>query len=262
MRNIKMVLAYDGTEYHGWQAQPGQRTVQEVLQSRLQRVLRHPVSLIASGRTDAGVHAAGQVVNFRTTSALTGAQLKHSLGNRLAADLAILRIREVPDGFHATRTALSKLYCYRICTDRNGPVAARTQRYVYHHHRPLDVDAIRCAARHFLGTHDFRAMAALGAPRLSYERTILGCEVVQYGRELHVRIEGTGFLYRQVRNMVGTLLDIGSARRMPDCIPGILESKDRSRAGPTAPAHGLSLEWVRYPPDALIPDAPRCVSAM
>lgn len=252
-RNICLRVAYDGTDFHGWQNQPGQRTVQGVLEDVIQRTVRHPVELIGSGRTDAGVHAAGQYCNFRTSTELACERLLHSLGSRLDEDVTICEVREVHTEFHATRSAVSKLYQYRIHNSPGRPVERMSQRYTYHFWNSLDLSSMRAGATHFVGEMDFSAMAATGGKRESMVRTVLRCEVERYLDEVRIDVEGTGFLYRQVRNMVGTLLQVGRGSWPPEQVAEILAGKDRSKGGATAPAHGLCLRWVRYPHHLLTP---------
>ena len=254
-RNVQLLIAYDGTDFHGWQTQKALRTVQATFEEVIRRVVRHPITLIASGRTDSGVHAAGQVANFHTSCTLPPETLRHALGNRLPNDLDLLRVRDVPPGFHATRRATCKLYRYRIFNHPRRPTRHQQQRYVYHYYRQLDCDAMRRATRHFIGTHDFKAMASTrSTERQSNIRTILHCEAYKAYEEIRIDVCGTGFLYNQVRNMVGTLLEVGRGKRPPECVSEILESRDRQNAGSTAPAKGLCLQWVQYPPDRLIAD--------
>ncbi len=252
-RNIQLLIAYDGTEFHGWQTQAGLRTVQAEIETVAQRVVRHPVKLIAAGRTDAGVHAAGQVANFHTECALETEKLRHAIGGRLSRDISLRRVRVVPDGFHATLSARRKLYRYRVWNGRHRPVPEQ-QRYLHHCRHPLDVERMCQAARHFVGTHDFKALASTrGQQRLSTVRTIFRCEAYTHCGEVRIDVCGDGFLYNQVRNMVGTLLEVGRGHWPPDCIVEILQSRDRQNAGRTAPANGLCMQWVKYPPDHLIP---------
>ncbi len=254
-RNVQLLIAYDGTDFHGWQTQGALRTVQATFEEVVRRVVRHPVALIASGRTDAGVHAAGQVANFHTTNELPADKLRHALGNRLPKDIDLLRVRDVPPGFHATRRATCKLYRYRIFNHPRRPTRHHQQRYVYHYYKQLDCDAMRRAARHFVGTHDFKAMASTrSTERQSNVRTILYCEAYTTYEEIRIDVCGTGFLYNQVRNMVGTLLEVGRGKWPPERVTEILKSRDRRCAGPTVPACGLCLQWVQYPPDHLISD--------
>jgi len=257
-RNVFMLVAYDGTEFHGWQNQPGLRTVQDLLEQSIRRVTRHQVDLIGSGRTDAGVHASGQAANFVTTSDLPENRLRYAIGARLPQDLSIIATWEVHPDFHATRCAISKLYRYRIHAARRRPVQRLTQLYTYHYWNPLDVDRMREAARHFIGEMDFSAMTGKGTVRETMVRTVLRCDIERHQNEIHICVEGKGFLYNQVRNMVGTLVDVGRGRWEPDHVADILASLDRANAGQTAPARGLSLQWVRYPAFLLSPPTGEC----
>lgn len=266
LRNIRLLVAYDGTDFHGWQRQPGARTVQESIEQALRRVVHHQITVLGAGRTDAGVHAAGQVANFETTSTMPCENLKKAIGGRLPKDISIGAVDEVPLGFRATTDAISKLYRYRIYNETHRPVGELAQRYTYHFWHPLDIPAMRAAARHLLGTHDFAAFATRGSERQSTVRTILGLEIYAHYNELRIDVEGTGFLYNQVRNMVGTLIEVGRGHWPVESIPAILASRDRCRAGPTAPARGLCMQWVRYdlsrppvhplPPEAALSDLP------
>jgi tRNA pseudouridine38-40 synthase len=250
-RNVRLLLSYDGTEFHGWQRQPGFRTVQGVLEENLRRVLRHPVRLIGSGRTDAGVHAIGQVANVLTSCTIPSDRLRHAIGSRLPHDLCVREATDVSPKFHANQSSLSKLYRYRIFATFDRPVTRLVQRYAYHFWERIDVDAMRAAARHFVGEMDFTSMAAARCVRATMVRRVLRCDVVRCDPEITVDVEGTGFLYNQVRNMVGTLIEVGRGRWSPDRVRDVLAACDRTQAGPTAPAHGLTLRWVRYPPELL-----------
>jgi len=241
-----LLLAYDGGDFHGWQFQPEQRTVQGCLEQALRRVLRHQVVVVGCSRTDSGVHAAGYVANCYTTNPAPIINLQRALGSRLPKDMTIIRAAEVPLTFHATRSAVSKLYRYRIFNAPGRPCEALTQRYVYHCWHPLDLETMRQAADCWVGTHDFTSFASAGNVRESNTRTILRIEVCRVDQEIQVDIEGTGFLYKQVRNMVGTMTEIGRGHWKPDAARTILEAKDRQKAGVTAPARGLCLQWVRY----------------
>lgn len=252
-RTVCLVTAYDGTEFHGWQRQPGLRTVQGVLEDVLRRVLRHDVALIGSGRTDAGVHAAGHVSSFATEMTLDTAKLRHAVGSRLPDDLAVLSARDVHPDFHATQSATSKLYRYRIHHAERRPVELRRQRYAYHCWHALDVVRMAVAARHFIGDRDFCSMTPVRSVRETTVRRVIRCDVTRHGDEVRIDVEGDGFLYNQVRAMVGTLMEVGRGRWAPDYIADILASRDRNQAGGTAPAHGLCLQWVRYPPALLTP---------
>ncbi len=253
-RNVRLLVCYDGTDFRGWQTQPGLRTVQGTLEEPLRRVLRHPFKLVASGRTDAGVHAVGQVANVVTACEIPDDRLRQAIGARLPPDVGVRAVDTVAMRFHATRSAVSKLYRYRIHNVSERPVAAFTQRYTHHFWVPLDVEAMREAARHFVGTMDFTSMTPASCERETMVRTVFRCDVVRHLHEIHVDVEGSGFLYNQVRNMVGTLIEVGRGHWAPERVPAILEARDRSQAGPTAPALGLCLQWVRYPAELLRPE--------
>ncbi|MFH0982043.1 MAG: tRNA pseudouridine(38-40) synthase TruA [Planctomycetota bacterium] len=261
-RNLKLLIAYDGTRFHGWQHQPGLDTVQGVVEQAARRVLRHRVEIMGSGRTDAGVHAAGQVANVFTTCTIPAYNLMRALGSRLPKDISLREVIVVSTRFHARNSAESKLYRYRIHNRPSRPVERLQQRYTYHYWHPLNLDRMRAAARYFEGTLDFSAMASAGCKRESMVRTVFRCEIARHFDEITVDVVGSGFLYNQVRNMVGTLIEVGRGRWGPEQVKAILDSRDRKQAGPTAPARGLCLQWVCYPPEVLVPDCePAPVSA-
>ncbi len=252
-RNVRLLIAYDGSEYHGWQVQQGLLTIQGLLEQAARRVCRHQESIVGSGRTDAGVHAAGQVAHFKTACTIPANNLRRAIGARLPKDISLVDVGDVSRVFHARRDVLRKLYRYRIHAAAGRPVSRTTQRYTYHFWNPLDVERMRAAARHFVGCMDYSAMATKGCERETMVRTVLRCDVHRDLDEIIVDVLGKGFLYNQVRNMVGTLIEIGRGRWEPDHLRLILESCDRSQTGPTAPARGLSLQWVQYPPELLDP---------
>ncbi|MCB9867172.1 MAG: tRNA pseudouridine(38-40) synthase TruA [Phycisphaerales bacterium] len=255
-RNIRLVIAYDGTDFHGWQRQPGLRTVQGEIEAVLMRIIRHPVNLAGSGRTDAGVHARGQVANFKTTSVVPPDRIRRALESRLPADIGIRTADDVHPDFIATSSAEAKMYRYRIYHAPTRPVEQMAHRYTYHCWIDLDIERMRSAAGHFVGAHDFSGFMNAGTVRESYVRRVLACTVTRQEQEIHIDVEGTGFLYNQVRIMVGTLFEIGRGRREPDALPEIIASRDRTRAGQTMPPQGLCLEWVRYPAHLLVPPEP------
>ena len=254
-RTVFMLVAYDGTEFHGWQTQPGLRTVQQVLEQAVRRAVRHQVDLVGSGRTDTGVHAAGHVSSFQTSCAMPADRLRHSIGSRLPKDVSVIHVRDVHPAFHATRSAECKLYRYRIFNVSARPVEHFSQRYAYHYWHALDVQRMREASRDFVGERDFTALAGRGEMRQSMIRRVLRCDVLRHLDEVRIDVMGTGFLYKQVRNMVGTLVNVGRGFWPPDCVARIIASRDRAQAGPTAPARGLCLQWVRYPAHLLKPPA-------
>lgn len=246
VRNIRLLVAYDGTEFHGWQRQPGLRTVQDLIEQATRRVVRHQVTVNGSGRTDAGVHASGQVANFETTCAMPCDNLRRAIGSRLPKDISIIHACEAPANLRASRHAVCKLYRYAIHNHPDRPSEQHRHRYVYHFWNPLDIDRMRAGARFLVGEHDFAAFASAGHKRETTVRTVLSIHVHRHYREVRVDVEGTGFLYNQVRNMVGTLIEVGRGRWEPEYVAAILASRDRKQAGPTAPARGLCLQWVRY----------------
>lgn len=244
-RNFKLVLEYDGASYHGWQRQVGVLTVQEVLEARLEIMLQSPVRVRASGRTDAGVHAEGQVVNFYSTTSMQPEAIQRGLNSLLPADVVVLHAEEVPHSFHARFSAVSKTYEYRIL-NRNVP-SALERKFVWHIRRPLAVAPMRQCLELITGTHDFSAFMATGSSVKSTERciTYAALEVLEPHRLVFV-LEANGFLRHMVRNVVGTLVEVGRGVLTPEGFAGIVASKDRRRAGMTAPAHGLYLTGVRY----------------
>jgi tRNA pseudouridine38-40 synthase len=244
-RNFKLVLEYDGCNYHGWQRQQGVLTIQEVLESRLAVMLGATVGARASGRTDAGVHARGQVMNFYARTRLMPADIQRGLNSLLPPDIVVLEAEEMPDSFHARFSALSKKYEYFIL---NRPVpSALDRRSAWHVRRPLHLDPVRECLKNIIGCHDFAAFMASGSSVKSTERCMLAAGVqAQAPERIVFSFEANGFLRHMVRNLVGTLVDVGKGKVTAEEFMEILESKDRSRAGMTAPAHGLYLVSVRY----------------
>ncbi len=251
MRTLRLTVAYDGTDFHGWQRQPGVRSVQGELEAVAQRVLRHPLSIRGASRTDAGVHAAGQVACLRTSATIPLDRLMRAIGERLPADLALLALRPAAAGFHPGCDALGKLYRYRLHAARQRPTERLSTRYTWHIWVALDIDRMRAAAELLCGRHDFRGFASSGEERGDTVRTLRRAEIQVRGLEVWLDFEGDGFLYNQVRNMVGTLVEIGRGLRPVERISEVLAARDRGLAGPTAPARGLCLRWVRYPPVAV-----------
>lgn len=248
MRTIKLILAYDGSEFAGWQTQQGSPTVQATLEETIEKITGVRPATLVSGRTDAGVHALGQVVSFRTESGLPTEVLQRALNAELPRSVAVLDVAEVHDDFHATHDALRKRYRYVI---HNGPIRnVFSRRYVWHYaQRRLDCEAMQRAA--LLGTHDFSSFETTGAPRKTSVRTVYDL-CIERGRGerepfVSLEIEANGFLYNMVRTIVGTLVDVGRSAR-PESWPGeVLQAMDRRRAGRTAPPQGLFLVSVQYP---------------
>jgi len=244
-RNVKLTIAYDGSRYHGWQRQEQQiDTVQQTLEGAIARVVNHPVSLRGSGRTDAGVHAAGQVANFQTDSPIPDTRLHYAVNSRLPHDIRVRKAEDVADGFDAMGSSVSKLYRYTVFNHHDLPPQA--DNYCYHYYNACEIPPMRLAAAELIGEHDFSSFASSGNQRQSNVRRLFRCQVWRKYHWLYFNIEGDGFLYNMVRNIVGTLLDIGRGHWQPERINEILAGRDRTIAGPMAPAHGLCLQWVRY----------------
>jgi len=270
LRNIKLTLQYDGTAYHGFQRQDPRPTIQAELEKALVTITGEPVRLVGAGRTDAGVHALGQVVSFKTTARIPTERWPAALNSLLPPDIVVLTAEEVALDFHARKSARRKTYRYVVA---NAPLpSAFLRNYAYLVRERLDLEAMQTAARFFLGRHDFAAFRATGSSVKTSERTIYRLELRrqpfevlpwfwlaeaanpkldQEGQDLqptllHFIVEADGFLYNMVRIIVGTLLEVGRGRFQPGDVGAILLSKDRARAGPTVPARGLFLERVEY----------------
>jgi len=249
MRSIKLTLAYDGTAYAGWQVQPGRKTVQGVLEAALEQVTGQSIRVVASGRTDAGVHALGQVASFQTKSRLAADVFARAMNAELPHDVAVLAAVDVPEGFHALRDAVRKRYRYVI---HDGPVRdVFRRRYCWQHHGRLDAEAMDRAARLLLGRHDYSSFQSSGAERQTSVRTIHEIAVWRgQGGDAHVitlAVEADGFLYNMVRAIVGTLVEVGRGARSESWVGEVLAAADRGAAGPNAPPQGLFLVRVDYP---------------
>jgi tRNA pseudouridine38-40 synthase len=247
-RTIKLTLQYDGTEYVGWQRQADGVSIQGLLEDALKPIEGAPVTVHGAGRTDAGVHALGQVASFTLSASLDTTTLARALNAVLPLDVRIAGAEDVASDFHARFSATGKVYQYRIV---NGPFASPfVRRYVWHVIPKLNLDAMREAAAVLVGTHDFAAFQGTGTAVASSVRTVRRLEIAGPERpglqELVVEVEGDGFLRHMVRNIAGTLVEIGLGRWEASAMHEILESRDRARAGTTAPAQGLFLVEVRY----------------
>jgi len=254
-RNIRLLLEYDGRPFHGWQVQPLLPTVQEVLQQAISRITGGTgVSLKGSGRTDAGVHALGQVANFRTASALPVDVFRRALNSLLPAGIAVLCAQEVPASFDSQYSAAGKVYRYRLFlrSSRSPLMAGQAWHVPY----PLHQAGMRKAAKDLAGQKDFTSFRSSGCAARTPVRTLRRLELHQKGDWLNIELEANGFLRHMARNIVGTLVDIGRGRIPPSSIPDILASRDRSRAGRKAPPHGLFLVSVSYPETSPWPDLP------
>ncbi len=261
LRTWIVIVSYDGTDFHGWQVQPGLSTVQGELQAALGRITGETPLPQGSGRTDAGVHALAQVASFALAAPIPPQNLQRALNRTLPASIRVLEARTVQSTFHARHSAVAKIYEYRIlpaAADHCSPFLAR---YVHACPWPLDRAALDAAAAHFLGEHDFASFAATDpdlatreadadAEALSTIRTVFASaweeRATADGPLLVYRVRGNGFLHHMVRNLVGTMVEAGRGFLAADAIPGILEACERSAAGPTAPARGLFLHSVEY----------------
>jgi len=239
-----MTVEYDGSGYCGWQIQPNGTGIQQVIEEKIAIITQEPVRLIGSGRTDAGVHALSQVANFRTESNIPCTNLLRGLNSMLPSDIAVKDLRDVDETFHARYTAKSKVYFYNIL---NGPVrSALKYRCSWHIRDILDCDAMREAASHLVGTHDFSSFCAADSDTVNHVRTIMSLDIEAAEPMIVLTVEANGFLRHMVRNIVGTLVDVGRGTGKALDIDAILAAKDRSAAGITAPPQGLFLKEVRY----------------
>jgi tRNA pseudouridine38-40 synthase len=248
VRRIRLLLEYDGTDFVGWQVQSSGRSVQGELEAAIGELAGRGVRVHGAGRTDAGVHATGQMAHFDWDGRLTAAEIRQALNARLAADLCVVEAAAAPDDFDARRDATSKRYVYRLLC-RTSPSPLRRRR-VWHLRRRLDLRAMQRGAAHLVGSHDFEAFrGARGGPPPDQStcRSLDVLHVYRRDDEFQLRAEGRSFLRYMVRNLVGTLVEVGAGRRDPDDLPKLLADRDRSRAAATAPPHGLCLEAIRYP---------------
>lgn len=275
--NVKLLVQYDGTDFNGWQiqsGQPGSRTVQNVLRQAVETIVKEPVTLLGAGRTDAGVHARGQVASFVTSRPIPEDRWQPALNSILPYDIRIISAQEAGPEFHPQYDAKKKMYCYYIWNSPYPDVFLR--RYSLHCSRHLDLERMKQAAASLVGTMDFQAFCSSGSSVKNYVRTVYQAEFVPLdnivqahfagdscgnpagvskgetpedlleGKILVFRISANGFLYKMVRSIVGTLLEVGSGKYPPQWVEEVLRSKDRGTAGPTAPSHGLFLEKVWY----------------
>ncbi|GAB6106886.1 tRNA pseudouridine(38-40) synthase TruA [Fusibacter bizertensis] len=244
MQTVHLKMIYDGSVYHGWQRQSNHRSVQEEVEKALTKILGGKITIDASGRTDAGVHAIEQSVTFSANIKMPIEQLKFVINGRLPSDIFVSEVNAVDADFHARYSAIAKAYEYRIYTskDRNPFL----DKYSFHWSRKLNIDAIKFGMSFFLGTHNFATYMAAGSNKENTERTIYAFELYEDGDVLKFVIVGDGFLYNMVRIIMGTLLDIGEGKLKPEMVPDILKSGDRNRAKYTAPPSGLYLKKVFY----------------
>jgi tRNA pseudouridine38-40 synthase len=261
-QRYKLTIAYRGTHYHGWQTQGvnptwkgptppaghGIPTIQEKLRRAIEDVVRHEISLVGSSRTDAGVHAKGQVAHFDTDKVQIPIEaLRQSVNARLPGDILLRAVEPMPDSFDAIRSTLSKRYQYVIWHAPDRPPLFNE--LVWHRWFPLDIEAMIAAAKHLLGEHDFASFAKPGHGRDNTIRTVSDCSISYRSPKLIVGVEGSGFLWHMVRIIVGTLMEVGLKRTLPEEIPAMIAAKDRTASGSTAPPQGLYLQWIRMRED-------------
>jgi len=243
--NFKIIIEYDGSNYHGWQRQKDDRTIQQEIENALSTMTARQVFLNGSGRTDAGVHAFGQVANFLCETGLSAPVFQNGLNSILPDDIVIKDCRLVGEEFHARYDVKSKIYHYQILNRKLPSTIGR--QYAWFIRRKLDAAAMRTAISHIIGSHDFKSFEAAGSPRTHTTRNIMSADLIEHkDGSLIFKIEADGFLRYMVRNIVGTLVDVGLGKITPAKFNGILASKNRSNAGATAPAHGLFLMEVKY----------------
>lgn len=247
MRNIKLVIAYDGKNYLGWQKTPTGPSIENALQLALEQILQENVALQAASRTDAGVHARGQVVNFISANPILLSKLHTSLNSLLPDDIVVLSVQQAADAFHPTLDCTAKEYHYALCF---GPIQFPQDRlYSWHYPYLLDINAMRDAAKHLVGEHDFRSFCNFKKNEVyeNWMRIITEISIDEISpNHLQIKVIGNSFLYKMVRNIVGTLAQTGRGLLKPDDMPAILQGQNRVLAGVTAPAHGLCLYQVFY----------------
>ncbi len=239
MRNIKLTIEYDGTSYGGWQKQKNNRTIQQCIEEAIKLLTGEEVELIGSSRTDAGVHAKGMVANFITNSKIPADKFREAINTKLPDDIGIIKSEEVDKNFHSRYDSKGKTYCYTLVNRYEKVCLGRS--YVYQVRDELNYNLMKDAAKYFLGKHDFKAFKTNGSSVKTSVRTISGLELELKGDVLKIFISADGFLYNMVRIIAGTLIEVGNGKYPPEHIKEILQHCDRSCAGPTAPARGLTL---------------------
>lgn len=241
---VKMVVAYDGTNYSGWQIQPNGVTIEQKLNEALQALLGEDIRVTGASRTDAGVHSLGNVCIFDTDTRMPAEKISYALNQRLPEDIVVQDSCEVPDTFHPRFSRSRKTYEYRILNRRFHMPTRRLDTYFYHY--PLDVEKMQEAADYLVGEHDFKSFCAVNAQSKTSVRTIYACTVTKEADIITIRVTGNGFLYNMVRIIAGTLIKVGAGEFAPQEMQTILDACDRSVAGPTAPAHGLTMIGLEY----------------
>ena len=244
MRNVKLTIEYDGKDFNGWQKQPNKLNIQGEIERAIENVTGEKVELIASGRTDAGVHALGQVANFKTNSNFPIEKFPIAINSQVKNSIRIQNAEEVDENFHSRFNCKRKTYRYAIDNSKYGSAIYRN--VVYHMPIKLDVEEMKKAIKYFEGEHDFKAFKSSGTSSKSSVRTIYSANIITEGTSIAIDLTGNGFLYNMVRIIAGTLVDVGLGKIKATDIPEIIESKDRKKAGKTLPPHGLMLLHVEY----------------
>lgn len=244
MRNIKLVIEYDGKKFGGWQKQPNKLNIQGEIEKAIEEITGESIELNASGRTDAGVHSLGQTANFKTNSTIELEKIPIAINSKLKQSIRVISAEEADENFHARYSCKGKKYRYVINNSKYGSAIYRDLEY--HVPMKLDVKKMKEAAKYFEGEHDFKGFKASGTSSKSSVRTIYKAEVKKDEDKIIIELEGNGFLYNMVRIISGTLVDVGLGKIKPEDIPEIIESKDRTKAGKTLPAQGLYLVEVYY----------------
>ena len=244
MKRVKLVVAYDGTNYHGWQVQDNGITIEEVLNRTISELVQEDIKVIGASRTDAGVHACGNVAVFDTESRIPGDKFSFALNQRLPDDIRIQESCEVDADFHPRYADTVKTYEYNILNRRFELPSKRL--YAAFCYYPMDIERMNQAADYLVGEHDFKSFCSAGAQVQTTVRTIYAVNVTKEDDMVHIRITGNGFLYNMVRIIAGTLMQVGTGLMEPEQVKEILEARDRSKAGPTAVAKGLTLVEIRY----------------
>lgn len=241
---VKLVVAYEGTNYCGWQIQPNGITIEQVLNETLSSLLGEEITVTGASRTDAGVHSLGNVAVFETHTKMPAEKISFALNQRLPEDIVVQESCQMPEDFHPRFSKSRKTYEYRILNCRFRQPLERRTSYFYHY--PLDVSAMQKAAAYLVGEHDFTSFASVHAQTNTYVRMIYALDVAREGDMIRIRVQGNGFLYNMVRIIAGTLIQVGAGIKKPEDMESILAGKDRELAGPTAPAHGLTMIGLEY----------------
>lgn len=244
VKRVLLIVAYEGTSYHGWQLQPNGITIEGVLNRALSDLLGEEITVTGASRTDSGVHSLGNAAVFDTSARMPAEKISYALNQRLPEDIVVQSSVQVAPDFHPRRCRSRKTYEYRIL-NRSFPLPT-LRRDTYFYYRPLDVEKMQQAADYLVGVHDFKSFCSIHTQAAYTVRELYSCQVLKEGELVTIRVTGAGFLYNMVRILAGTLIQVGIGERKAEEMPEILEKKDRSAAGPTAPAHGLTMMGIEF----------------